>query len=169
MGENTSVLGSLHSVDGTGVVRVENRFETGIDHLWAALTDPVRLAAWFGEVEGELQLHGAFRVQITLSGERTGSIDACEPPHHLRVTMRDPDPEPGQPGETMIKLELATEDGQTSLVWQESGLPIPLLAAYGAGTQIHVEHLADHIGGRKPRDVEARWSELFPAYEALAP
>jgi len=30
----------------------------------------------------------------------------------------------------------------------------------------YVEHLADYIGGRELRNIEARWSELFPAYEA---
>ena len=51
---DASVLGSLHSVDGEGVVRMEDRLDTGIDDLWGALTDPDRLAHWFGEVEGEL-------------------------------------------------------------------------------------------------------------------
>ena len=37
------VLGSLRSAGGTGVVRVEYRYSTGIDELWSALTDP---AAW---------------------------------------------------------------------------------------------------------------------------
>jgi hypothetical protein len=47
------------------------------------------------------------------------------------------------------------------------GMPVNLLPAYGAGIQIHVEHLADYIGGRELRNVEARWNELFAAYEAL--
>jgi len=34
------ILGSLRSADGKGIVRVEDRFETGIDDLWSALTDP---------------------------------------------------------------------------------------------------------------------------------
>ena len=51
---NASVLGSLHSVEGEGVVRMEDRLDTGIDDLWGALTDPERLAHWYGEVEGEL-------------------------------------------------------------------------------------------------------------------
>jgi hypothetical protein len=46
-------------------------------------------------------------------------------------------------------------------------MPVNLLPAYGARIQIHVEHLADYIGGRKLRNVEARWNELFAAYEAL--
>ena len=51
---HASVLGRLHSVDGEGVVRMEDRLDTGIDDLWGALTDSDRLAHWFGEVEGEL-------------------------------------------------------------------------------------------------------------------
>jgi hypothetical protein len=40
----TRVLGSLRSADGNGVVRVEDRFDTDIDDVWSALTDPLRLA-----------------------------------------------------------------------------------------------------------------------------
>jgi hypothetical protein len=46
------------------------------------------------------------------------------------------------------------------------GLPVDLLPAYGAGIQIHVEHLGDYLNGRELRNVEARWNELFAAYEA---
>jgi len=44
------ILGSLRSADGTGVVRMEDRFNTGIDDLWAALTEPDRLVRWYGEI-----------------------------------------------------------------------------------------------------------------------
>jgi hypothetical protein len=46
-------------------------------------------------------------------------------------------------------------------------MPVNLLPAYGAGIQIHVEHLADYVGGRELRIDDARWDELFAAYEAL--
>ncbi len=91
---HASVLGSLHSVEGEGVVRMEERLDTEIDDLWGALTDPDRLAHWYGEVEGELSQGGEFRVRIALSGERTGQVEACEPPQRLLLTMRDPDPQP---------------------------------------------------------------------------
>ena len=168
MTSDSPVLGSLHSVDGEGVVRIEDRFDTGIDDVWGALTDPARLVHWFGEVEGELSRGGAFRVRIALSGERTGLVEVCEPPQRLLVRMRDPDRRPGQPEQTVIEAKLIAEDAQTVLVWEERGMPVDLLPAYGAGVQIHVEHLADHINGRELRDVEARWNELFPAYEALS-
>ena len=50
------ILGSLRSADGKGIVRIEDRFDTDIDDLWSALTDPGRLARWMGEVEGDLRL-----------------------------------------------------------------------------------------------------------------
>jgi uncharacterized protein YndB with AHSA1/START domain len=43
-----SLLGSLRSAGGKGVVRMEDRLDTGIDDVWSALTDPVRLARWRG-------------------------------------------------------------------------------------------------------------------------
>ena len=166
MTADASVLGSLHSVDAEGRVRMENRFDTGIDDLWGALTKPERLAHWFGQVEGELAPKGEFRVHIALAGERRGRVEACEPPQRLRLTMRDPDPQPGQPAQTVIEAQLTPEGSQTVLVWEERGMPVALLAAYGTGIQIHVEHLADYINGDQLRDVETRWTELFPVYEA---
>jgi uncharacterized protein YndB with AHSA1/START domain len=52
----TRILGSLRSADGAGIVRIEDRYDTDIDDLWSAITDPDRLARWFGEVDGELSL-----------------------------------------------------------------------------------------------------------------
>lgn len=167
MTSDAVLLGSLRSIDGEGVVRMESRFDIGIDDLWGALTDPERLAQWYGAAEGDLSQGGEFLVRIALSGPRTGKVEECEPPQRLRLTMRDPEPQPGQPEETVLDVELSLEGAQTRLVWEERGMPIDLLPAYGAGIQIHVEHLADYIGGREPRAVETRWGELFPAYEAL--
>jgi hypothetical protein len=42
---STRILGSLRSTDGVGVVRIEDRYDTDIDDLWAAITDPL---AWPG-------------------------------------------------------------------------------------------------------------------------
>jgi uncharacterized protein YndB with AHSA1/START domain len=167
MNSDATLLGSLRSVAGEGVVRMEDRFDIGIDDLWGALTDPDRLARWYGEAEGELSQGGEFRVQIAFAGPRTGTVEECEPPQRLRLTMRDPEPQPGQPKETVLEVQLVAEGAQTRLVWEERGMPVNLLPAYGAGIQIHVEHLADYISGREPRSVETRWNQLFPAYEAL--
>ena len=59
-GPGTRILGRLRSADGAGVVRIEDRYNTDIDDLWSAVTDPDRLARWFGEVDGELSKGGEF-------------------------------------------------------------------------------------------------------------
>ena len=87
------IVGTLRTADGKGVVRMEDRFDTDIEDLWSALTDPGRLARWLGEFEGDLRLGGEFRARFFASGwEGTGRVDVCEPPRHLLVmTRQDPD------------------------------------------------------------------------------
>ena len=161
------ILGSLRSADGQGVVLMEDRFGTDIDDVWSAVTDPSRLARWYGEVEGDLRPGGEFRVRVYGGGPRNGHVDACEPARRLLVTLRDADPQPGQPDKTVIEVWLTADDGQAILVLEERGMPVDLLAAYGAGIQVHVEDLAAHLAGRERCDAETRWNELFPAYQAL--
>src|SRR5215467_11574699 len=86
----TRILGSLRSEDGEGVVRIEDRYGTDIDDLWSALTDPGRLARWYGQVEGDLRPGGQFRAN-TPDLDTVGRVDACEPPRYLRVTSRETD------------------------------------------------------------------------------
>jgi uncharacterized protein YndB with AHSA1/START domain len=87
-GVGPRVLGSLRLADGQGIVRIEDRFDTEIDDLWSALTDPRRLTHWMGEVEGELVLGGEFRFSFFATGsEGTGRVEACEPPRRLVLTM----------------------------------------------------------------------------------
>jgi len=149
-------------------VRMEDRFEVGVDELWSAVTDPHRLAAWWGRVEGDLRTGGEFRAHIADAGDFTGRVEVCDAPRRLRVTMRDSDPKPGQPEQMVTEVQLTPNDDHTVLTVEERGMPVALLAAYGAGIQIHVEHLADHLAGRDLRDTEDLWGRLFPSYEALA-
>jgi uncharacterized protein YndB with AHSA1/START domain len=159
------ILGSLRSADGKGIVRMEDRFDTDIDDLWSALTDPHRLARWLGEVEGDLHLGGEFRARFFASGwEGTGRVEVCEPPRHLLVLTKDPD----VPYELVTEVTLTADGDQTILVFEEQGMPLDHLAAYGAGNQVHVEDLAAHLAGRDRGNAEARWNELLPAYQDLA-
>ena len=160
------ILGSLRSADGKGVVRMEDRFDADIDDVWSALTDPARLARWYGEVEGDLRLGGEYRARLFSSGwEGTGRVEVCEPPQRLLVRIKDAD----EPDEGVIEAVLTAHADQTIVIWEERGMSLDLLSAYGAGVQIHVEDLADHLAGRERRgDAKARWDELHSAYQDLA-
>jgi uncharacterized protein YndB with AHSA1/START domain len=158
------ILGSLRSADGKGVVRMEDRYDTDIDDLWSALTDPHRLARWLGEVEGDLRQGGEFRARYFASGwEGTGRVEVCEPPQRLLILTKSPDIP-----ERVIEATLTADGDQTILVIEHHGLPLEQIAAYGAGDQIHVEDLASYLAGRERCDARARWQELHPAYEDLA-
>jgi uncharacterized protein YndB with AHSA1/START domain len=158
------IVGTLRTADGKGVVRLEDRFATGTDDLWSALTDPGRLARWLGEFEGDLRLGGEFRAQFFDGWDGTGRVDVCEPPRHLRVMTKHV----RQTDEHTIEATLAADGHHTILILELRGMPVNLLAEYGAGNQVHVEDLAAHIAGQERSDVEARWNELLPAYRDLA-
>ena len=157
-------LGSLRAADGTGIVRLEDRFDTDVDDLWSALTDPRRLARWLGEVEGDLRPGGEFRARYFASGwEGTGHVDVCEPPRRLLIRTTSPDEPDG-----VVEATLTADGDATILVIEDRGLPLEQIAAYGAGDQIHVEDLAAYLAGGEPCDSRARWQELHPVYRQLA-
>jgi uncharacterized protein YndB with AHSA1/START domain len=165
MTSNARILGSLRSADGKGIVRMEDRFDTDIDDLWQALTDPRRLARWYGEVEGDLRPGGEYQAHVTMSGwEGTGRVEVCEPPRRLRVTSR----ETQDSYDEVIEATLTADGEQTILVIEASGMPLERVPFYGAGWQIHVEDLAAYLAGRERGDGMARWNELVPAYQELA-
>jgi uncharacterized protein YndB with AHSA1/START domain len=141
---------------------MEDRFDVDIEDLWSALTDPSRLARWYGQVEGDLRPGGEFHVHVFASGaEGMRRVEACEPRQRLLVVN------PGADG-LAIEVTLTANGDQTILVVEVWGTPLDALAAYGAGVQIHVEDLGDHLAGSERDDREERWDELIPAYQALA-
>lgn len=156
-------LGTLRTADGTGIVRLADRFDTDPHDLWSALTDPDRLARWLGQVDGDLRQGGEFRAQYLASGwEGNCLIEVCEPPERLLIRTRSPEEPDG-----VVEVTLTADGDQTILVIEDRGLPVDQLPAYGAGDQIHVEDLAAYLSGRDRCDARARWQELLPVYERL--
>jgi hypothetical protein len=104
----------------------------------------------------DVRIHAADRAHDP--GARAADGAACEPPRRLLVLTT----EPGQPDEHSIEVTWADDGDQTTLVWEEQGLPLDELAAYGAGIQVHVEDLAAHLAGRERCDAVARWERADP-------
>jgi uncharacterized protein YndB with AHSA1/START domain len=79
-GSGIRILGTLRSADVKGVFRMQDRFDTDIDDLWSALTEPRRLARWIAEVEGDdLRPGGGVRAGFSSQWEGTVRVQACEP------------------------------------------------------------------------------------------
>ena len=173
-GRRTRVLGSLRSADGTGVVRIEDRYDTDADDLWSALTDPTRLARWYGTVGGDLRRGGQFNLYVEAAGlYAVGRVEECEPPRRLKVVTRET-AESWQQGDGVAPFDqtheatLTEDGGQTILVIETRGMPLDKIHFYGVGWQIHAENLASYLAGGERSDAEARWDALLPPYLELA-
>ena len=169
------VVGTMRSLDGTrGAVRVEDVYDTDIDDLWEACTNPERLARWMAKVSGDLRVGGSIHAVFTSTWTGPGRIDVCEKPHHLLVTM-----EPGTSDEAQIEAWLTKDGSRTRLVVEERGLPLERLYFHGAGWQAHLEDLWRSFGGEAAAGPEpwteqspepgwrARWTQLTPTYEQM--
>jgi uncharacterized protein YndB with AHSA1/START domain len=157
------LLGSLYRLpDGRGAVRVEDVYDSDIDDLWSAVTEPARLANWVAEVTGDLRVGGVVHARFISSWDGPGRIDVCERPHRLLVTL-----EPGTDDETVIEAVLTAEGGKTRLVVEERGLPADTAYFHGAGWQAHLEDLAAHLAGQQPAPWKQRWTDLTPHYRAI--
>ena len=163
---STPILGSLRRLDETrGAVRMEDVYDTDIDDLWSAVTEPDRLARWLGRFEGDdLRVGSRLEAEFTSSWSGEIRIEACERPARLLVTLA-PDTE----DETEVEAWLTAEGERTRLVVEERGLPVGVLAGHGAGWQAHVQDLADYLAGCGDGDWRSRWSALIPSYQQIAP
>src|ERR1700735_3831373 len=95
-------IGTMRALDqDRGAVRVEDVYDTDINDLWAACTDPERLARWIAEVSGDLQIGGTIHARFTSTWTGSGRIEACDSPHYLLLTM-----EPGTEDEMQIEAWL---------------------------------------------------------------
>jgi uncharacterized protein YndB with AHSA1/START domain len=159
---SAAIEGTLHSDEGGGVVRLRARYETDVEDLWSSVTDPQRLAKWYGVVNGDLSDGGEFTAVVHASGwDGRGRIGACVPPRRLAVTMWE------QEGKEHAVAAELVDDDQANLVLEVRGLPLDLVWAYGAGWQVHLEDLGTHLAGREGRNPPTRWDELEPLYRAM--
>ncbi|WP_296605016.1 SRPBCC domain-containing protein [Nocardioides sp.] len=167
------IIGTVRAIDeGRGAVRVEDVYDTDLEDLWQACTDPGRLARWIAVVTGDPAPGATVQAVFTSTWSGSVRIDACEAPRHLLVTM-----EPGTEDETQVEAWLTAEGAGTRLVVEERGLPVGSLPYYGSGWQAHLEDLGRslasddpvHEGGWSPERPAAqwrrRWTELTPAYQ----
>lgn len=61
---------------------VSRVYDTHLDDLWDACTNPDRIPRWFLPVSGDLRPGGRYALQ----GNASGTIRRCEPPHSLDAT-----------------------------------------------------------------------------------
>jgi uncharacterized protein YndB with AHSA1/START domain len=163
--QETTVRGTLGVSSGRTVIRIELVTAAATDDVWAAVTESQRLAAWYGTVEGELRVGGSYHALLFPSGwDGTGKVVECDPGRRFLVESAEPGQQP-----VTDELELTPEDGGFSrVVLTKRGAPREMIAAYGVGTQLHLENLEAYLTGRELVEPDSFWTELLPEYERLA-
>ncbi|HWL99585.1 MAG TPA: SRPBCC family protein [Nocardioidaceae bacterium] len=138
------------------VVAVSQTYDTGMDDMWDACTNPERLPRWFLPVSGDLRLGGRYQ----LEGNAGGTIERCDPPKSFAVTWEYGESlswvevrlsaEPA--GGTRFELEHIVPDDEH---WAQFGP-----GATGVGWDLGIMALSLHLStGERvdPKEVEA-WS-----------
>jgi uncharacterized protein YndB with AHSA1/START domain len=113
---------------GAGEARtltISRVYDTGVEDLWDACTNPERIPRWFLPVSGDLRLGGHY----ALEGNASGTIERCEPPRGLFATWEYG----GQV--SWIELTLTPEaEGRTRFVLEHiAHVDDEMWAQYGPG------------------------------------
>lgn len=99
--------------DGRQRLQFRRSWPDSVDDVWAALTEPDRLARWIGSYEGERAVGATGTFTMTHEEEPAAqpmTIVACEPPRRLAVEWVQPDTDAWR-----VDLDLSTEGGRTVL------------------------------------------------------
>jgi uncharacterized protein YndB with AHSA1/START domain len=111
------------ATDGAGErvsVLLRRSYDTPIQDVWDAVTQPDRIGRWLMPISGDLRAGGNFQ----LEGNAGGQILTCEPPHLLRTTFGDPN--------SIVELRLTPHGDNDTALELEHTVPIEM-AQSGAG------------------------------------
>ena len=64
------------------VLTISQVYDTDVDDLWDACTNPERIPRWFLPVSGELKIGGKYQ----LEGNAGGTVERCDPPKSFAAT-----------------------------------------------------------------------------------
>src|SRR6476660_4990541 len=112
--------GRLDRIDGRLTLVLTRTFGAPIDDVWAAVTEPERMARWIGTWSGDpATKRVAFRMLFEDGDPGDGDdveIRECDPPRRLAVTT--------YAGEFswQLELDLSERDGVTTLVFTQPGV-----------------------------------------------
>jgi uncharacterized protein YndB with AHSA1/START domain len=133
-------------------VTLSQTYDTTVEDVWDACTNPERLPRWFLPVSGELRLGGRYQ----LEGNAGGTVQECDPPNRFMATWEyggevswvelrlAPTPE----GQTRFELEhIAHVDDER---WNEFGP-----GAVGVGWDLALCAFALHLSSKEAVDPQA--------------
>lgn len=130
-------------------------FRAPIDDVWTSVTESESTARWFGRWEGNAGPGKMVRLQLVHEKGQPWAdvtIEECEPPHHLSLTMND------EFGAWHIELTLTQSGDTTELRFVQHLSDRKLAGDVGPGWEYYLDML-----------VAAREGKAFPSFEDYYP
>ncbi len=153
--------GRVERRNGEHVLVQTRQLRAPIDDVWAAVTEPDRLARWIGTWDGD-PTSGSVHFRMLFEGDHPGetmTIRVCQPPHRLHVTS--------QVGDEvwLLNLDLTHADGVTTVTLTQPGVTAEQASGVGPGWDYYLDRLVDAETGADPaqRDFER---DYYPATSA---
>lgn len=151
----TTPLGQvLRDEDGTRLEFVRT-YDDPVEDVWSALTDPDRVARWFGTLSGDPATGTVELVMTEEAGSTPQAVTIleCAPPTRLVVEV------PGPDGVWRLSVALSAQDTVTTLVFTQR-LAEPYDASIGPGWHYYLDRLDAVVEGT---EVPGTWDDYYPS------
>jgi len=157
--------------DGNTEIAFERLIDKPAEKVWAALTDPVVLAKWLGEVDVELRIGGKYVIHFReMKAVMTGVITRLEPPHLLEYSWLENDEMP----QSLLRWEITAEGSTCRLKLRHSFPPVRWkdLVSFLAGWHVFLDAIPRAANGmfvphatEKERELDKLYRSKFPNWE----
>lgn len=139
-------------------LHVDRTFDAPVEDVWAAITEPDRLARWLGTWSGDpTEGRVMFRMSFEEgAAEQEMEIRECRPPHRLAVTSHF--------GEQSwhLEVDLSERGGVTTLSFSQPDVDEEDLPSVGPGWEYYLDRLVAVRSGGDPAGVDFE-RDYYPA------
>lgn len=156
--------GNVHATPQGRELTIERTYRVPVEEVWASLTEPERVAKWYGRIDGE-QLPGT-TIMITMTAEEGDPVEPvhiidCRPPREFLIEtagMGDP---------WRLQIELEETNGVTTMTFKHHLADDLDAADVGAGWEFYADrhHAAFHGNAMPDWDTDRYQEILGPHYD----
>ncbi len=152
-------LGTFETRGEVADLRFERRYPRAIETVWAALTDPERLADWMGPALVEPRAGGRYELFLDREQPMRGRILTWEPPVTLELSWHNDDAP-----HSVVRYALARDGDGTRLVFTHRGIRFVSSALMLPGWHVYLELLDRLLDGAPQLLSWQRWRDLQAVY-----
>jgi uncharacterized protein YndB with AHSA1/START domain len=149
--------------DGRQRLEFRRSWPDPVDDVWAALTEPDRMARWIGTYDGERAVGGTGAFTMTHEEQAVGEpmrIVECDPPRRLVVEWVQEDSDAWR-----IDLDLTTEGDRTVLRFLQVFGADADVTDFAMGWHWYLEKFGAEVAGTPvPGEWDTFLAEVGPAY-----